>query len=323
LADLEQALLEVRPALGKQDEVLEMRYPNGISPCSSSMQRVMRDLERFTSTPELSPNSGGKVAPNLQSLLLVGAGSSGGAGATALASWAAAEASAKGEANYVRLVTSLDLLTSGAGGDESARAAALVERFTEAGEMSNSLLVLDDVDQICAGSGSGGYSSIMLATLRALLRSPPASTNTAKAGGHSESKKTNKDGKRVFRGKTLRVLAATSRTDAACVVLHELFDETLVVPLLSDAKSVSKLLADGAQTSGLAVKASMDSLAEMMVDRLGSVGCKTALRLMERAVAVVGNGGGDMAKLQEDALANILEDLAGDEAAAERVCEVF
>jgi hypothetical protein len=75
--------------------------------------------------------------------------------------------------------------------------------------------------------------------------------------------------------------------------------------------------------SGLVVKASMDSLAEMMVDRLGSVGCKTALRLMERAVAVVGEGGVDMAKLQEDALADILEDLAGDEAAAERVCEVF
>jgi vesicle-fusing ATPase len=29
--DLEKALREVRPALGKQDEVLEMRYPNGIS----------------------------------------------------------------------------------------------------------------------------------------------------------------------------------------------------------------------------------------------------------------------------------------------------
>jgi hypothetical protein len=212
--------------------------------------------------------------------------------------------------------------SGGGGGDESARAAALVERFAEAGEMSNSLLVLDDVDQICAGSGPGGYSSVMLATLRALLRSPPASANIAKAGGHSTESKTTK-GKR--RGKTLRVLAATSRTDAACVTLHELFDETLVVPLLSDVDAVRKLLSDGSQTSGLAVVADVDVLATLMIDRLGSVGCKTALRLMERAVAMAGGEGDDhdVGKLQVDALSSILEDLAGDEAAAERVCEVF
>jgi vesicle-fusing ATPase len=321
VADLEKALREVRPALGKQDEVLEMRYPNGISPCSPSMQRIMRDLERFSSTTELEPN-GGKVAPKLESLLVVGAGNNGGAGATALACWAAVQASARGEANYVRLITSLDLLTSG--GDESARAAALAEKFVEAGEMANSLLVLDDIDQICAGSGPNGYSSVMLATLRALLRSPPASTTTAKAGGHSPDKN-DKDGRR--RGKTLRVLAATSRTDAACVVLPDLFDDVLVVPLVRDIESVRKLLADGAQTAGLAVS-NVDNLAELMVDRLGSMGCKTALRLMERAVAVAGTGtGGDgersLATKQAEALESILDDLAGDEAAAERVCEIF
>ena len=31
--DFEQALREVRPALGKQDEILESRFPYGISPC--------------------------------------------------------------------------------------------------------------------------------------------------------------------------------------------------------------------------------------------------------------------------------------------------
>ena len=83
-ADLEEALGEVRPALGKQDEVLTARYPHGISPCSPGMKRVMRDLERFVSPGLVSQ------APRLESMLLVGSGSNGGSGATALAAWAAA-----------------------------------------------------------------------------------------------------------------------------------------------------------------------------------------------------------------------------------------
>jgi hypothetical protein len=190
------------------------------------MEKIMRDLERFTSTPEVS-SSTVRDEPQLQSMLLVGAGGNAGAGAKALACWAAVDASNCGEADYVRLVTSLDLLSAdGGGGDEEARAATLVERFSDAGEMQDSLLVLDDVDQLCAGSGPGGYSSIMLATLKELLRSLPASSNTAKVGENSQTKQ-NKGGRK--RGKTLRILAATSQSDAACVTLHELFDETLVL----------------------------------------------------------------------------------------------
>ena len=46
-ADLREALKEVRPALGKQDDVLYLRFPQGISVCSPAMDRVTRDLERF------------------------------------------------------------------------------------------------------------------------------------------------------------------------------------------------------------------------------------------------------------------------------------
>ena len=76
--DLELALKEVRPALGTDDEVLKLRYPMGISECSSSMKRVLRDLHRFTS-PVAS------ATPRLHSLLLVGGGgatAAGGAGVT-------------------------------------------------------------------------------------------------------------------------------------------------------------------------------------------------------------------------------------------------
>ena len=212
VADFEQALTEVRPSLGKQDELLQMRFPRGVSPCSSSMQRIMRDLQRFTA-PVASKTS------RLSSLLLVGAGGNGGAGVTALAAWAAAEASSSDAADYVRFVTALDLLTGEGSGGDGARAAALIDRFSEAREMPNSLLVLDDVDQLCAGSGDGGYSSIMIATLRALLRMPPEGSSTAKAGGQSVSKRKG--------GRSMHIIATTSRSDAACVTMHELFDETI------------------------------------------------------------------------------------------------
>lgn len=221
-ADLEKALTEVRPALGTQDEVLKLRYPFGISDCSSSMRRVMRDLTRFTAPVKT-------VTPRLHSMLLVGAGGSiapGGAGVTALASNAAAEASINGHSDFVRFITALDIVTAEGGGGDAARAAALVERFSEAREMSHSLLVLDDIDQIVAGTGPSGYSSTMLSTLRALIRTPPPSADVAKAGGQSKS---------ALTGKSIRILATTSRPDAACSVLNEIFEETVGKLLLSMA----------------------------------------------------------------------------------------
>lgn len=64
-------------------------------------------------------------------------------------------------------------------------------------------------------------------------------------------------------------------------------------------------------------KFDFEAMANMIVGQLGSVGCKTALRLVERAVT---NPHGADAL---DALASILEDLAGDEVTAERLCEVI
>ena len=263
--DFQKALNEVRPALGKQDEILESRFPYGISPCSDAMQRLMRDIERFTSTPSFlaehnliptglfgganikDPTQSFRKLPSslsssssstLQSLLLVGDGYKGGTGATALACWAASRASSNGQADFVRLVTSLDLLTSAgsSGNDESARATALVERFVEASTMSKALLVFDDIDQICAGSGTGdGYSSLMVSTLRALLRSPTTtirstSTDTSTSMDlnsdfmQSSSSQTSTSREK----KSLSVIASTSRTDALCTVLHELFDGKFV-----------------------------------------------------------------------------------------------
>lgn len=305
--DLRLALMEVRPAFGKQDEVLQMRYPMGISPCSSSMERIMRDLERFITPIESS-------SPRLRSLLLVGSGSNGGSGATALAAWAASQASKNGYSDYTRLLTALDLLTGdGAGGDEQ-RAAALIDRFVEAREMSHSLLVLDDIDQLCSGNGPGGYSSIMIATLRALLRTPPDNASTAKAGG--QSKGTRKG------GKTLHIIAATSRSDAACSILHELFEETTVIPLLSKSDEVLKLIID----SKIPGVEDAESMSEIIINKMGDVGCKTVLRLTERAIAtadrMIDEANGSRKENQIIALEQILDDFVVDSASIGELCKV-
>jgi len=302
------------------------------------MQRLMRDLGRFTSTPsylaeqQLTPacdvnkNVSKKHSSTLQSLLLVSDGHKGGTGVTALACWAASQASTNGEVDYVRLVTSLDLLTSAGGsGDDSARATAMVERFTEASSMSTALLVFDDIDQICAGEGQGGYSSLMLSTLRALLRSPTArsskvSSDSLDLNGYMMESD--------VQTKSLSIIASTSRTDAVCTALHELFDETLVVPELSDIKSVNRLFLDGIQQMGAA---SIDirndvvfDMAELTVNRLETVGCKTALRILERTVSMSyrsskDNSENDPNKFLLISLTSLLDDYVRDKQAAQQI----
>jgi hypothetical protein len=181
--------------------------------------------------------------------------------------------------------------------------------------MSHSLLVNDDTDQLCSRNGPGGYSSIMIATLRALLRTLPDSSSTAKAGGQTTGIRKG--------GKTLHIIAATSRSNAACSTLHALFEETTVIPLLTKSEEVQKLIKD-AELPGLKDAKSMSKL---IINRMGSVGCKSALRLAERAVSTAArmkqNSNESIESIQFAALEEILDDLAGDEASAGKLCEVY
>jgi hypothetical protein len=52
---------------------------------------------------------------------------------------------------------------------------------------------------------------------------------------------------------------------------------------------VRELLTEGTEQSGLSV-VDANPMADMIVARLGSVGCKIGLRLTERAVAMTGRG---------------------------------
>lgn len=286
--------------------MLRMRFPKGISLCSMSMERITRDLERFIAPVK-------SASPRLNSMLLVGAGGNGGTGVSALGAWAASEASSNDIADYVRFVTTIDLLSCGDGsGGDGSRAAALIEQFSEAREMAHSLLVLDDIDQLCAGTGNGGYSSVMIATLRALLRTPPESFTTAKAGGQTITKNTN--------GRSIHIIATTSRSDAACSILHELFDETIVVPLLTEVEEVHKLLLDGEYGEH------SDKMAKLILDKMGNVGVKTVLRLAERSSAIVASNRDNTSSTQNlelNVLEDMLNDLQGDNSLTSTLCNVI
>lgn len=85
--------------------------------------------------------------------------------------------------------------------------------------------------------------------------------------------------------------------------------------MLSDVESVETLLRDCLPNQ----TESASKLSKVLIGRLGTVGCKTALRLVERAIFTAGMQGDTS---QISALESILDDLAGDEALAAKVCEL-
>jgi len=86
---------------------------------------------------------------------------------------------------------------------------------------------------------------------------------------------------------------------------------------------VRQLLSDGLFPGSVT---DVGPMANMIIDRLESVGCKTALRLAERAVATAereGRNEDGVENAQLAALSEILDDLAGDEVTATKLCEIF
>ena len=109
------------------------------------------------------------------------------------------------------------------------------------------------------------------------------------------------------------------------MTLNEIFDETIVVPLLSKKEEVVKLFEDCALSELIGDK---EQMADMIVSRIRAVGCKTALRIVERAVAAAEHGisseqsGNGDANIQAIRLGEILDDLVGDEGTSKELCSV-
>ena len=95
-----------------------------------------------------------------------------------------------------------------------------------------------------------------------------------------------------------------------------------VVPLLSDAKQAAKLLKKADGLSELIIDP--ESMGQAMIEVLGRVGVKTALRIAERTVADAHIGMADNPrKAQARALEQILGDLQSDGVSAQELCEVI
>ena len=84
-----------------------------------------------------------------------------------------------------------------------------------------------------------------------------------------------------------------------------------------------KLLADSLSSESAIVN--VNAMADLIIDHLHQVGCKTALRLAERAVVSAALAGHveNLELAQLDALDLILRDLVGDQTTAGNLCELL
>ena len=115
------------------------------------------------------------------------------------------------------------------------------------------------------------------------------------------------------------MLPSHHRQEVNFIILHKIFDETLIVPRPSDKESVRKLVNDSVKTTGLPV-ANANAMADLVSERYGNLGCKTVLRLLDRSVAAAAS---TTEQDQAEALQTILDDLAGDNALVDAACRVF
>ncbi|KAG8469348.1 hypothetical protein KFE25_007866 [Diacronema lutheri] len=264
-ADFERALAEVTPALGKRDAQLQARFAlHGVAPLADAQRDAQRALRLFVAAAtRAAPGGGARV----HSLLVLGEGA--GAGATAAGAWATWHASKSGCVQYARILTPLDVL--GAADAESARCAALADRFAEARSLGRAALLLDDVDRMLDGSPA------LAAALRALLREPLVGARGVARGANG--------GEDTRAAPALIVIGTCSDPVAArALALGPLFGAAVALPLVGAAPHAATALEHSAAL-GLA-PAAAHALAAVALAELGPLGVKTLLALAERACAL-------------------------------------
>lgn len=196
--------------------------------------------------------------------------------------------------------------------------------------MVQALLILDDVDMLVAGEG-GRASPAVLATLRALLRTPASGPSRFGAKGtegaaaaSASAPGAKSEGSPSTR--TMLVLATTSCPAHACGgELADLFDDTLLVPLVEQPADAAAVLGVVPGIDGGVVGQAAEA-----VLRRGPLGVKTLIRLGERSVATAalgkavggGAGAGEDAARQLASLTEYLEDRGAAEQQREESCVV-
>jgi len=207
------------------------------------------------------------------------------------------------------------------------------------------ILLLDDVDQLVAGSSSSpssagaagaSYSPLLLSTLRALLRQPLGNNMKAQQRDEQDVGATTPgDSSASSSSQQLLVVATTSRRMEACGgVLTALFEEAHVVPLLNGNPAAIARLLEGCGPPGLQAEAIPGCAAKLASATEGSyyatnvpltppplpMGVKAALRFIDRAVAIAGPSASALS--QVSALIELLEDVAAGSALTGAQCDV-
>lgn len=97
--------------------------------------------------------------------------------------------------------------------------------------------------------------------------------------------------------------------------------DAAVIPMMTDVSSVQALLRESLENVE-----DVEAMSNLIISQLKEVSCKTAIRLAERAITAAKRephfSEKSKAAQQLSALESILQDYAGDEALALRVCSV-
>ena len=87
--------------------------------------------------------------------------------------------------------------------------------------------------------------------------------------------------------------------------------------MMTDVGSVQTLL------RSLENVADVEAMSTMLIEQLNEVSCKTAIRLVKRALTVANQRSEESKAAQQlSALESILQDAAGDETVTSRVCQI-
>ena len=279
--DLQQALLEVKPARGRRDEAMAARFEPAGGVEAAVYARVRSRLRRLVAAA-----AGGGALSAVGSALLVPEGVSAGLDASSLAAWAGCLGAPLGNLDYVRFVTISELLSDGGGASEDARCRALAERFVEARAMRRSMLVLDEVDRMLASPTTpGALSAVLVGALSAHLKEPlermPPPATTDAAGGAAEAAPPPPP-------PALIVLATVADPEAA-EALRSVFGATnlLRVPMLRTADEAADALRSSPAAAAQLAPDAVDAIAAAAI-AAGPRGVRNILDLTAQACAVAG-----------------------------------
>uniref|UniRef100_A0A7S0EMV1 Vesicle-fusing ATPase n=1 Tax=Hanusia phi TaxID=3032 RepID=A0A7S0EMV1_9CRYP len=194
--DFEQALEEVKPALGADQENLSRMWERGFFSFGERFEEIVRAVNTFVHQVR-----DGKTGARSMSLLLTGAP---GSGKTAIAAHIASSSNMP----CVQLVSAESLLSM----SEQSKARAITEAFEAAYRSSQAIVILDGIEQLLGWTRIGPcFSNIILQTISVLLKKSPPSN------------------------RRILILATTSNEQALSELeMPELFDTCIEVPTLQD-----------------------------------------------------------------------------------------